>query len=261
MKTDYQNLKVDIENRIATITITRSKALNALNEALLNELCDVFQGLEKESDLCGAILTGEGKAFVAGADIAAMKGHSSRDAAHFCELGHRTMCAIEFSRFPVIAAVNGFALGGGLELALACDFIFASPVAKFGLPEVSLGLIPGFGGTQRLSRRIGEAKAKELIFTAQMLSAEEAYEWGIVNRIFPVEDLVQKTQETVQKISGQGSFAVSLAKDVVHRGSSLPLDEALALEKKEFPRVFETVDAREGIKAFLEKRKPKFQGK
>ncbi len=258
---EYENLLISIEDRLATVKVNRPKALNALNGGVLADLEQAFTELDQKSEVGCIILTGEGeKSFVAGADIAAMKTMTVLDAQKFCDLGHRAMLAVENCRKPVIAAVHGFCLGGGLELALACDFIFASGASKLGLPEVNLGLFPGFGGTQRLSRLIGKNRAKELIYTARMLSAAEAFQWGILNRVCEPSDLLSEVEAVAKDILKKGPVAISLAKEVVNRGTDLDLTSGLTLEKNSFPLIFATQDCKEGVSAFLEKRKAQFKG-
>lgn len=259
---NYSNLLIENREGITLVKINRPKALNALNPEVLTELLQAFQQINQDDSSKVVILTGEGeKAFVAGADIAAMPKMSVLDAKKFCELGHQAMQAIESCRKPVIAAVNGFCLGGGLELALSCDFIYASENAKLGLPEVNLGIFPGFGGTQRLPRLIGKNRAKELIFTARMLSAQEALDWGIVNKVCPATSLLQDVEATAKEIMKKGPIAVELAKQAVNLGSDLDLNSGLALEKVSFPLIFSTEDKTEGVTAFLEKRPAAFRGK
>lgn len=259
----YQNIKLEIAGKIARVTINRPKVLNALNADVLRELIDAFTSLAaKSGEVGGVIVTGEGdKAFVAGADIAAMQTMTPLEADTFCLLGHQCMRLIETCPVPVIAAVNGFALGGGFELALSCDFIYASKTAKLGLPEVNLGIFPGFGGTQRLARLVGRARAKELVFTADMISADEALSLGIVNKVTEPQDLLVATEATFAKILSKGPVAVKLAKRVINEGADLPLASGLALEQIQFPLVFATDDRVEGVTAFLAKRKAEFNGK
>lgn len=257
---DFKNLKIQSSNGIVRVTISRPEALNALNEQVLNELTLAFSHIGGTAEMRGVILTGEGKAFVAGADISGMKGMTLAQSDRFTQLGHGALRLIETMQVPVIAAVNGFALGGGLELALACDFIYAGQSAKFGLPEVSLGLFPGFGGTQRLPRLIGRNKAKEMIFCARVLGADEALAWGIVNRVVEDDKLLATAEETMQTILAKGPIAVRLAKRVINEGCDLPLESGLALERAQFPTTFFTEDCREGVSAFLEKRKANFKG-
>ncbi len=259
---EYPQLKVEVANHTAVVTVNRAKALNALNVEVLYSLERVFKDLAMNKEVLGAIVTGDGdKAFIAGADIWAMQAMSQLEAKHFATFGHRVMDTIENFPHPVIAAVNGFALGGGCELALACDFIYAASEARLGLPEVNLGIFPGFGGTQRLVRAIGPQKAKELIFTARILSAEEAKEWGFVNLVCPLEDLIPTCQNTLQTIYSKGPVAIGMAKELVNAGANHTISEGLHLERNSFAAVFGTEDKTEGLAAFLEKRPAKFQGK
>lgn len=256
-------LKIERKQNYAVIAVHRPEALNALNRdvlfALERTVHDFAWGKDKVN---GLIITGAGeKAFVAGADIASMQSMTAVQADEFCGLGHHVMSLIENFPGPVIAAVNGFALGGGLELALACDFIYASDTAKLGLPEVNLGLFPGFGGTQRLARAIGRQKAKEWIFTAKTFSAVEAKAVGLVNEVLPAAELMSKTEATLETILSKGQVAVQMAKRVINGGTDLPLASGLQLERSQFPFVFATQDCAEGVTAFLEKRKPAFTGK
>ncbi|MDO8519471.1 MAG: enoyl-CoA hydratase-related protein [Deltaproteobacteria bacterium] len=258
----YENLLTAESEGILTVTINRPKAMNALNEGVLTELLKCFRDIRRDSTVRAVIVTGAGdKAFVAGADISVMQTMTALDARHFCELGHKAMRAVETCHVPVIAAVNGFALGGGLELALSCDFIYAVNTAKMGLPEVNLGLFPGFGGTQRLARAIGRNRAKEMVYTARIVSADEAFQMGLVNKVLTPEALIPEVQKTLKGILKKGPVAVSLAKKVMNEGSDLPLASGLALEESTFPLIFATDDRMEGVKAFLEKREAKFIGK
>lgn len=258
----YETLLVEVKDSIATVKVNRPKALNALNGNVLQDLIQLSADLEKNAEVGAVILTGEGdKAFVAGADIAAMKEMNALDARCFCQLGQQAMRAIETFSSPVIAAVNGFCLGGGLELALSCDFIYASEKAKLGLPEVNLGLFPGFGGTQRLARLIGKNRAKELVYTAKMLGAAEALDWGIVNKVCVPEELLSAAEATAKEILTKGPVAVRLAKEVINQGTDLDLVSGLKLEENTFPLIFATEDRMEGVTAFLEKRAANFQGK
>lgn len=254
-------IKLESINQIATVTISREKAMNALNAAVLKELQEAFAQIEKDASIRVVILTGAGdKSFVAGADIAAMGTMSADQALAFAHLGHETMSCIDHCTRPVIAAVNGFCLGGGLELALACDFIYASEKAKLGLPEVKLGLFPGWGGTQRLPRLIGKARAKELIFCARILSAAEAHAFGIVNKVCAPETLLSEVQKVAHEIACKGPGSVRLVKNIINEGFDEALEDGLSLERKNFGRCFETADLKEGIGAFLEKRDPQFKG-
>ena len=253
-------LQVSVEDRLATITINRPESLNAMSPELLTELTMAVAELELDDAVGVVILTGVGKAFVAGADISVMADMDARDAQVFAEFGGGLAQAIEESSKPYIAAVNGFALGGGCELALACDFIYASSKAKLGQPEVLLGVIPGFGGTQRLSRRVGVAKAKELIFTGEIISAEEALRIGLVDSVSEADDLMGTAQKTAKKILANGPLAVAEAKRVIHVGLSMTLEQGNRLEQLAFASLFGTDDQREGMAAFLAKRSPVFTG-
>ncbi len=253
---------IETKDHTSTVTITREKALNALNADVLKELHAAFTDLSHNPEVRSIIITGAGdKAFVAGADIAAMSKMSVSEAAAFAETGHQTMNAIANCPKPVIAAVNGFCLGGGMELALSCDFIYASDKAKMGLPEVGLGLYPGFGGTQRLSRVVGLAKTKELVFSARMISAQQAADWGIINKLCTPETLLEEAGKCAAEINSKGPVAVSLAKKVISNGADESLDVGLELEKGSFAQCFDTDDLKEGLAAFMEKRAAAFQGK
>ena len=257
----YQNLLVAVEEGVALVKINRPKVLNALNADTLRELKGALKEVEGRKDVRAVILTGEGdKAFVAGADIAAMKEMNPTEALVFSRLGHDTLGMIEKLTKPVIAAVNGFALGGGLEIALACDFIYASEKAKLGVPEVTLGIFPGFGGTQRLPRLIGKGRAKELIFTGGMIDAPEACSMGIVNKVFPADTLMEEALKTARTIAQNGPVAVSTAKSSVDAGYDMGGVEGEAIEITAWAAVFATHDQKEGMGAFLEKRKPQFKG-
>lgn len=258
----YQNIILKKENAIATITINREKAMNALNADVLGELKDCVDNLSGDAEVRAVIITGAGeKAFIAGADIAAMSKMGPAEAMEFGRLGHATMNAIDHCAKPVIAAVNGFCLGGGLELALSCDFIYVSEKAKLGLPEVNLGLFPGWGGTQRLSRLIGKGRAKEVIFSAKILSAQEACDFGIANKVCKPEELITTVLAVATEISKKGPVAVGMAKKVINGGFDLPLPQGLKLELETFPKCFSTEDLKEGLTAFLEKRPANFKGK
>jgi enoyl-CoA hydratase len=243
------------------LTLNRPEKLNALNEALVRALHDAVVELDADPSVRAVVLTGAGeKAFVAGADIAAMSEMSTTAAKAFADLGHAVGERLERAHFPVIAAVNGFALGGGCELALACDFIYASDKAKFGQPEVNLGVIPGFGGTQRLTRRVGIGRARELVYTGDTLDAAEALRIGLVNAVLPAGELLAKAREVAKKIEAKGPLAIAQAKRLVYRGEDVPLAVANELEAQAFSALFGSLDQREGMKAFLEKRKATFTG-
>ena len=257
----WKNITLNQKETIAIVTLNRPKVLNALNTETLNELYEVFTQLDSDTGIRVIIITGSGKAFIAGADISEMNTYTPDEARAFSQLGHKTMDAIQNTGKPVIAAVNGFTLGGGLELALACDIIIASENAVLGLPEVNLGLIQGFGGTQRLPRLVGKARAKELIFTGEALKAQRACEIGLVNRVVSQEDLLPEVKKMAQVISKKGPVALTLAKKVIESGYDVPLPDGCNKEIDAFVESFSSQDRDEGIKAFLEKRKPSFTGK
>jgi enoyl-CoA hydratase len=255
----FENIRIDFEGGIATLTIDRPKALNALNTATLRELERALGELPQGTR--ALIVTGGGdKAFVAGADIAEMASMSGAQAREFGALGHRALGALEALAVPTIAAVNGFALGGGLELALACDLIYASEKAKLGLPEVGLGVIPGFGGTQRLTRVVGKQRAKELIFTGERLDAARAREVGLVLDVLPADGLLAHCRAVAGKMLKNGPLAISQAKRVIEYGADADLRAANVLEQQGFAALFGSEDQREGMKAFLEKRPASFTG-
>lgn len=254
-------VEIKHDGHVGFLTINRPDKLNALSREVLMDLRTGVAELGSRHDVRVVILTGAGKAFVAGADIAAMTRMTPAEAREFASLGHEVFDALETMSCPVIAAVNGFALGGGCELALACDFIYASSKAKFGQPEVSLGVIPGFGGTQRLPRRVGPALARELVFTGKMIGADDALRIGLVNAVFDPEDLLAQATQTAEEIASKGPLAVAASKRVIRDGMDRPLPDANALERNAFGTCFETGDQREGMAAFLEKRSPSFEGR
>ena len=257
----YNTLLLEIANNIALLKVNRTQAMNALNQEVLLELLAAFQSLEKDENVRVIILTGEGKAFVAGADIKEMVSLTAQEARRFSKIGHTVMETMGSIGKPIIAAVNGFALGGGMELALACDFIYASDDAKFGQPEINLGIIPGFGGTQRLARLIGKAQARELIYTGQMIGAQEAKELGIVNKVFPAGDLLAAAQKAAATIASKGAWTLRLAKSAVEAGVDLDIKSGCQIEGDSFGLCFSHPDQKEGMTAFLEKRKPAFTSK
>nr|WP_206155306.1 short-chain-enoyl-CoA hydratase [Caldanaerobacter subterraneus] len=259
---EYKNIDVKKEEGIATITISRPKALNALNTETLEELENVLEVLQNDDGVKVIVITGAGeKAFVAGADISEMKDMSVFEAKKFAELGQKVFRKIELMKKPVIAAVNGYALGGGCELALACDIRIASRNAKFGQPEVGLGIIPGFGGTQRLPRIVGVSKAKELIYTGDMIDAEEALRIGLISKVVEQDKLLEEAYGIAKKIMSKGLVAVSLAKEAINKSLEVDIDSGMEYEANAFALCFGTQDQKEGMAAFLEKRAPKFEGR
>ena len=258
----YENIIYQVEEGIATITFNRPKALNALNAALLGELSDALDKIAADEDIRVLILTGSGeKAFVAGADITELATFNSLSAKNFATFGQAVIDKLQKLPIIVIAAVNGFALGGGTEIAIACDFIYASENAKFGQPEINLGLIPGFGGTQRLPRLIGTNRAKELIFTGKMISAAEGQQVGLVNKVVALEVLLEEVMQVAKEIAAKGKVSLRAAKQAVNNGINADLATGLKIEIDAFALVYASADAREGTSAFLEKRKPEFTGK
>jgi len=254
------HLLIDIDGAIAMFTLNRPDKLNALNADLLGELRGAFATIAK-APVRAVIVTGAGKAFSASVDITEMIGMSTVDAKRRADEGHALADLIESLPCPVIAAVNGFALGGGCELALACDFIYAADVAKFGQPEVNLGVIPGFGGTQRLARRIGFGAARELIYTGEIVGADKALALGIANAVVPKDDLLARVRGVAEQIAAKGPLAVAQAKRAMLRGVTGDMTAANELEAQAFAMLFGSDDQKEGMKAFVEKRKPEFKGK
>jgi len=258
---EYKNLLFDVEDGVATITFNRPKALNAMNSETMGELQDAVKKCKDNDAIKVIILTGSGdKAFVAGADISQMQDMAPYQALGFMELGHETLRLLETLPKPSIAAINGFALGGGTEISMACDMRFASENARFGQPEILIGLIPGWGGTQRLSRLIGMGRAKELVMGGEQIKAQRAYEMGLVNRIYPADQLKEETKKFAKKMAGLPGFALKMAKHSINFGFDLALDNANRLEVECCAQCFSTQDQKEGMKAFLEKRKPNFVG-
>lgn len=249
------------EGNVGIITINRPEAMNALNADVLKELEEIFQTISRGHEIKAVIITGAGdRAFVGGADISQMKEMGVIEARGFSRLGQRVFSLIENTSVVVIAAVNGYALGGGCELAMACDMRLASTNAKFGQPEIGLGIIPGFAGTQRLPRLIGRGYAKELIFTGDIIDAQEACFLGLVNKVYEPDILMEKAMELAKKIASKGSVAVSLAKDAINTGLDMDDESAYSYEAEVFSHCFATEDQKEGMAAFTEKRKPKFKG-
>lgn len=258
----FENLKFEKHGSIGVLSIHRPKALNALNKQVLEDLKKMMMYLkETDTGLRALILTGEGKAFVAGADIKEMEGYSESEAFEMAQRGQSIFQLIEDSSCPIVAAVNGFALGGGLELAMSCDFIIASSKAKMGFPEVSLGLIPGYGGTQRLSRYIGKSLARRMILTGDIYSADQLMEWGLVTEVVSPEELMKTSFKLAETLSRRSPIALSFAKESVNKGYDLSQEKGLHLEASLFSKIFTTEDCVEGLKAFIEKREPNFVGK
>lgn len=256
----YKYMIVDKAERIGFVKINRPDVYNAVNLDAIVELERAIQSLGEDDDVMVIIITGEGKAFVSGSDISKLVEMNSISAREYSQIGQRVLSLIENIEKPVIAAVNGFALGSGCELAMACDMRIASEKAKFGQPEVKLGLIPGHAGTQRLARLVGAAKAKELIFTGEMIDAQEALRIGLVNKIVAPESLLDEAKNLAKRIMEVGPTAVCIAKTVINRGVDANLTTANSYETEAFSILFSTEEAKEGMKAFLEKRRPKWAG-
>lgn len=257
----FENILFEETDGIATITFNRPKALNALNQALLSEFLTALDRIDANEDIRVLILTGAGeKAFVAGADITEINTLGPLQAKLFAKAGQDAISRLQALSIPVIAAVNGFALGGGCEMSLGCDFIYASENARFGLPEINLGIIPGFGGTQRLARVVGVNMAKEMIFTGKMISAEEAKKIGLVNQVCPADKLIETATETAKTIASKGKVSLRAAKQAVNTGMNADLETGLRVECDAFALCVASEDAKEGTSAFLEKRKAEFKG-
>ena len=256
----FDNIILETQNNIATIFFNRPKALNALNNALFDELDAALDQVNANKDIKVLILTGKGeKAFVAGADIAELVKMNPLQGKYFSRKGQKVFSKLEELPIPTIAAVNGFALGGGLEAAMGCDFIYASNRALFGLPEINLGLIPGFGGTQRLARRIGITLAKELVFTGKNINAQQAFDYGIVNQICDHEKLMENVLKTANLIASKGRVALRSAKEVIQNGLNTDIETGCKIENEVFGLTMVSEDAKEGTTAFLEKRKAIFK--
>lgn len=257
----YENLLWEVKDGVGLLTFNRPKVLNAVNAKTFDELAEVVALVERDRSVRALVLTGAGeKAFVAGADIAAMSAMTPAEARAFAERAHGLLARLELLPVPTLAAVNGYALGGGCEIALACDLVYASEAARFGQPEVNLGIIPGFGGTQRLSRRVGRMRALEMILTGDHADARRAKEIGLVLEVLPAAELVPHAIAQARKIASKGPVAVALAKRAVHAGADADLGVGNELERQAFSASFATEDAREGMKAFLEKRPPRWKG-
>ena len=257
----YENIKYEVNEGIGYVTINRPKALNALNMDVLTDLYAAFTEIEADEAVKAVIVTGEGKAFVAGADIAQMSQLNALGGREMMIMGHKVMNLIESVEKPVIAAVNGFALGGGCELAMACDIRIASEKAKFAQPEVGLGIIPGFGGTQRLARLVGKGMAKYMIMTAEMISAAEAYRIGLVEKVAAPEELMDEAVKVAKTIASKAPIAIATAKSAINNGIDIDMKSASKFEIETFTAAFGSEDKTEGMAAFLEKRAPEFKNK
>lgn len=258
---EYTKLIVEKQNDVCIVKINNPQALNALNSTVLSELDCAFTEIGKDAQIKVVVITGEGKAFVAGADISQMSTMNATEGKAFGEQGAAVFRKIETLPIPVIAAVNGFALGGGCELAMACDIRIASVKAKFGQPEVGLGITPGFSGTQRLPRIVGLGKAKELIYTGGHIDAEEAYRIGLVNKVVEPEALMDETLKMANKIASNAPIAVKYSKEAINTGMQMDIDSAIAMEANLFGLCFASEDQKEGMGAFLGKRAPEFKNK
>ncbi|WP_032120638.1 short-chain-enoyl-CoA hydratase [Clostridium amazonitimonense] len=259
---ELKNVILEKEGNIAIVTINRPKALNALNSETLKELDIIVDELENDESIYAVVLTGAGeKAFVAGADITEMKDLTTIEGRKFSVLGNKVFRRIENLEKPVIAAIHGFALGGGCELAMACDIRIATEKAKFAQPEVGLGITPGFGGTQRLARHVGLGIAKEMIFTGRMMKSDEALRIGLINKIVEVEKLMEEAKAMANLIASNAPIAVTLSKVAINRGMQCDIDTALMYEAEAFGQCFSTEDQKEGMSAFVEKRDKNFKNK
>ncbi|MGI6746831.1 MAG: enoyl-CoA hydratase-related protein [Anaerovoracaceae bacterium] len=258
---DYKHILFEVKDNIGYVTVNRPNALNALNTEVLSELDHVFRHIEKSDEVKCAIVTGAGRAFVAGADIAQMSELNTTEGRDMTIQGQNVMELIENIDKPVIAAVNGFALGGGCELAMACDVRIASEKAKFGQPEVNLGIIPGYGGTQRLPRLVGKGMAKYLIFGAEMIDANEAYRIGLVEKVVPHEELIAETEKFAKLVCTKAPISIKMAKKAINTGINLDLKSGVAFEAEAYVSTFCSEDRVEGMKAFVEKRPANFKNK
>ena len=258
----YENIVFEREGAVGILKVNRPKSLNALNPATVREIAACLEEVRQDHSIRCLIITGEGdRAFVAGADISAMVSMSVIEGKAFSALGLATMRKLEELPIPVIAAVNGFALGGGTELALACDLIIAADKVRFGQPEINLGVIPGFGGTQRLARRIGLPRARELIYSGDLIDAEAALRYGLANKVVPLADLMTEAKTLAHKLAAKPPIAIQQAKAAINAGIDMDLDNGCRYENEAFALTFATEDKKEGMTAFLEKREAQFTGK
>ena len=256
---NFEYVLTEKKGRIGILTVNRPEKLNALNAQVNKEIASAFKELEGDPEIRIIVITGAGeKAFIAGADIAEMKEMTPLEALEFSLNGQKTLEAFENSDKIVIAAINGYALGGGLELSMACDVRIASETARVGQPEIKIGVIPGWAGTQRLARLVGKTKAKELVLTGDMITAEEAEKIGLITKVVPPEKLMEEVTKVAQALSQLGSFSLSAAKHVIDRGCEIDFEKAQELERQYFALCFASPDQKEGMAAFLEKRKPTF---
>ncbi len=259
---DFQYIIYEKSEGIATITLNRPEALNAFSKEVITEVLQALEDVRTDKNVRVVVLTGAGeKAFSAGADIKAMKGVNALKARELSLMGERLCNALENLEKPVIAAINGYALGGGLEVAMACDLRLASERARMGQTEINIGLIPGWGGTQRLTRLVGRTKAKELIFTGKIIDAKTAEQLGIVNMVIPAEEFREKVRQFAKELTFKAPVALKVAKALINKGADMSLESAIALEREGFGVVGSTEDLQEGVSAFTEKRKPAFKGK
>jgi enoyl-CoA hydratase len=251
------NIINEVRGKLGIVYINRPEARNALTPELIDNVAESVIRFGQDEGINAIAISGKGeRAFAAGCDISVLQSMNSGSIAEFMEKGHRCMSVIERCDKPVIAVVNGYALGGGFEMVLACDLVIASNGTQFGFPEVKLGLIPGFGGTQRLPRRVGPYRAKELIMTGSLIEAKTAFEWGLVNRVVRAEKLFVTAQEIAEKVGAGSSFALKAGKRAVNRGIGKPLEYGLEIEKNEFLRCFENSDAAEGLENYINRRRP-----
>jgi len=249
------------DDGVAVITLNRPEALNAFNKDMVTEILEALKDAEEDEKVRVLVLTGAGKAFSAGADIKSMKGMTPLKARELSLMGNKLCRALEDFGKPVIAAINGYALGGGLEVSMACDLRIASEKARMGQTEINIGLIPGWGGTQRLTRLIGKTRAKELVFTGKMIDAKTAEQWGLVNMVVPAEGFMEHVRQFATELAKKAPVALRIAKSLIDNGLNVNLEAALALEREGFAVVASTEDLQEGVAAFMEKRKPEFKGK
>ncbi len=258
---EYENIIFEKKDGIGYVTVNRPEVLNALNDSVIEELDSVFRAIDRDDEVRVVIITGAGRAFVAGADIAQMSRLDGSEGRVMSMRGQKVMEFIEFMDKPVIAAVNGFALGGGNELSMACDIRIASETAKFGQPEVNLGIIPGYGGTQRLPRLVGRGMAKKLIYSAEIIDAEEAYRIGLVDEIVPADQLMDTAAKLAETIASKAPIAVKLAKAAINNGMNTDLKTGVQFEAEAYASTFVSEDRVEGMKAFLEKRPAKVKNR